>query len=111
GIAGVDGNGQQELAEVILGLRKVRRGEVWIDQRDVTSWGMVERTGLGEAGVPNGRKLEGGGGSMSAAGKGARKRPASGVLRAGGRGGGLEEGGEAYERDHCRPGPRAGCPC
>jgi general nucleoside transport system ATP-binding protein len=59
GVAGVDGNGQQELAEVILGLRRVREGKVWIDQRDVTGWGLVERTELGVAHVPNDRKLEG----------------------------------------------------
>ncbi len=37
GIAGVAGNGQRELAEVITGLRKVISGKVIIDGRDVTN--------------------------------------------------------------------------
>ncbi|MGA8483107.1 MAG: ATP-binding cassette domain-containing protein, partial [Nitrososphaeraceae archaeon] len=37
GIAGVDGNGQSELAEVISGLRKAINGEVIMDGRDITN--------------------------------------------------------------------------
>jgi simple sugar transport system ATP-binding protein len=37
GIAGVDGNGQTELAEVIAGLRKVQGGEIVIDGKPVTN--------------------------------------------------------------------------
>jgi simple sugar transport system ATP-binding protein len=37
GIAGVDGNGQSEVAEVISGLRKVIRGRIIIDGREVTN--------------------------------------------------------------------------
>jgi simple sugar transport system ATP-binding protein len=37
GIAGVDGNGQSELAEVISGLRKALQGHVIIDGREVTN--------------------------------------------------------------------------
>ncbi|HEV2065229.1 MAG TPA: ABC transporter ATP-binding protein [Thermomicrobiales bacterium] len=37
GIAGVAGNGQRELAEVITGLRPARSGSVMLDWRDITS--------------------------------------------------------------------------
>ncbi len=37
GIAGVAGNGQKELAEVITGLRKSISGKVYIDNKDVTN--------------------------------------------------------------------------
>ena len=37
GIAGVDGNGQAELAEVIAGLRKVQSGEIVMDNRPITN--------------------------------------------------------------------------
>ena len=37
GIAGVDGNGQSELAEVISGLRKTINGQVIMDGRDITN--------------------------------------------------------------------------
>jgi ABC-type uncharacterized transport system ATPase subunit len=37
GIAGVDGNGQSELAEVISGLRKVINGQVIMDGRNITN--------------------------------------------------------------------------
>lgn len=37
GIAGVDGNGQSELVEAIVGLRKVSNGQVQINNHDVTN--------------------------------------------------------------------------
>lgn len=37
GIAGVAGNGQRELAEAIVGLRKVTAGKIFIEERDVTN--------------------------------------------------------------------------
>jgi ABC-type uncharacterized transport system ATPase subunit len=37
GIAGVDGNGQSELAEVIAGLRKVKNGKISLDGRSIVS--------------------------------------------------------------------------
>ncbi len=36
GIAGVSGNGQQELAESIAGFRKIDQGNVYLDQKEVT---------------------------------------------------------------------------
>jgi ABC-type uncharacterized transport system ATPase subunit len=38
GIAGVSGNGQRELAETIAGLRKPTKGQILIDDADVTGW-------------------------------------------------------------------------
>jgi simple sugar transport system ATP-binding protein len=67
GIAGVDGNGQQELAEVILGLRPIESGRILFDGKDVTSPGSVERKVPGIAHIPNDRKREGLVGSMSVA--------------------------------------------
>ena len=37
GIAGVSGNGQRELAEAIAGLRRIERGTVVLDQKDITN--------------------------------------------------------------------------
>ncbi len=36
GVAGVGGNGQTELAEVLMGVRKSEAGEVWLDSSEVT---------------------------------------------------------------------------
>ncbi len=47
GIAGVDGNGQKELAEALAGERPVRRGSIVLDGRDVTKAGVAARYELG----------------------------------------------------------------
>jgi simple sugar transport system ATP-binding protein len=59
GIAGVDGNGQQELAEVLVGLRRVTSGRVWLGDRDITHLDLPRRTRLGIAHVPDDRRREG----------------------------------------------------
>jgi simple sugar transport system ATP-binding protein len=59
GVAGVDGNGQQELAEVVVGLRRVGGGRVLIAGRDATNFGVRQRAGIGVAHIPNDRKREG----------------------------------------------------
>jgi general nucleoside transport system ATP-binding protein len=49
GIAGVDGNGQSELAEVIAGLRKIQNGQIIMDRRatanlspkQIREWGLA----------------------------------------------------------------------
>jgi simple sugar transport system ATP-binding protein len=38
GIAGVDGNGQRELAEAITGQRRFDRGQVWVAREESTDW-------------------------------------------------------------------------
>ena len=64
GIAGVDGNGQQELAEAIIGLRKINEGQTFLDDREISSLDARERFALGIAHIPNDRKREGLIGSM-----------------------------------------------
>ncbi|MGC8817183.1 MAG: ABC transporter ATP-binding protein [Candidatus Hadarchaeum sp.] len=55
GIAGVSGNGQRELAEVITGLRKATGGKVIILGQDVTNKTPKEITSLGVGHIPEDR--------------------------------------------------------
>jgi simple sugar transport system ATP-binding protein len=52
GIAGVSGNGQQELADVLAGLRKVEEGRVLLDGKDITRASAMERWQLGMGYIP-----------------------------------------------------------
>jgi simple sugar transport system ATP-binding protein len=52
GIAGVAGNGQDELVEAIVGLRKPAEGSVLLDNRDVTNLHTRDMTNLGVGYVP-----------------------------------------------------------
>jgi general nucleoside transport system ATP-binding protein len=58
-IAGVEGNGQAELEEVLFGLRTVREGTVLMDGRDVTVADPRERLRLGLGLVPSDRYRRG----------------------------------------------------
>jgi len=53
GIAGVSGNGQQVLAEVLAGLRKATAGRVLIDGIDITRSGSLERWKFGMGYIPS----------------------------------------------------------
>jgi general nucleoside transport system ATP-binding protein len=55
GIAGVEGNGQAELIEVLAGLRKPDRGQVLLKGRDVTATGPNPRRRLGLSYIPEDR--------------------------------------------------------
>jgi general nucleoside transport system ATP-binding protein len=55
GIAGVDGNGQAELAEVIAGLRKVQKGEIIMDGKPITTLSPRKIRESGLAYVPQDR--------------------------------------------------------
>jgi general nucleoside transport system ATP-binding protein len=55
GIAGVAGNGQRELAEVVAGLRPVRSGSVELGDADITRASPAERISGGLAYVPEDR--------------------------------------------------------
>ena len=55
GIAGVDGNGQAELAEVIAGLRKVQEGEIIMDGKPTTALSPRKIREFGLAYVPQDR--------------------------------------------------------
>ncbi|MGI9255188.1 MAG: ABC transporter ATP-binding protein, partial [Thermomicrobiales bacterium] len=59
GIAGVDGNGQKELGEVIAGQRQVRSGTVTLDGRDITNDGVAKASALGIGYVTDERLHEG----------------------------------------------------
>jgi simple sugar transport system ATP-binding protein len=59
GIAGVDGNGQKELGEVIAGQRAVTSGHVIFAGRDVTNKGVAAATKLGICYVTDDRLQEG----------------------------------------------------
>jgi ABC-type uncharacterized transport system ATPase subunit len=52
GIAGVAGNGQDELVESLVGLRKPAAGSVALEGRDTTGWPPRQVTGLGVGYVP-----------------------------------------------------------
>ncbi|MEM3620379.1 MAG: ABC transporter ATP-binding protein [Nitrososphaerota archaeon] len=52
GIAGIAGNGQQELAEVIAGLRKPLGGRIIFQGRDITNASVLERMKMGIGYIP-----------------------------------------------------------
>ena len=55
GIAGIAGNGQQELVEVLAGLRTAQGGKVVLDGKDITSASSLERWQLGIGYIPSDR--------------------------------------------------------
>ncbi|MEW5784723.1 MAG: ABC transporter ATP-binding protein [Bacillota bacterium] len=55
GIAGVDGNGQAELVEAIIGLRKAETGRVMLLGQDITTLPTRERIARGLAHIPDDR--------------------------------------------------------
>jgi ABC-type uncharacterized transport system ATPase subunit len=59
GIAGVSGNGQRELAQVVTGIRAASSGQVMLDGRDVTRCDPHELARRGVAHIPEDRLGEG----------------------------------------------------
>ncbi|HBL36039.1 MAG TPA: heme ABC transporter ATP-binding protein [Firmicutes bacterium] len=59
GLAGVDGNGQNELVEVITGLRKAESGQVMLKGTDITNLSIRERIRMGMAHIPADRHKHG----------------------------------------------------
>jgi simple sugar transport system ATP-binding protein len=55
GIAGISGNGQQELVEVLAGLRNVEEGKVILDEKDITHASSLERWQMGLGYIPSDR--------------------------------------------------------
>jgi ABC-type uncharacterized transport system ATPase subunit len=55
GLAGIDGNGQTELIEVLVGLRKPTRGRVVVDGVDVTGQGPRHLIDVGVGHIPEDR--------------------------------------------------------
>ena len=59
GVAGVDGNGQTELADALAGVRHVEDGRIFLDGEDVTALGADDRQERGLAYVPEDRGSKG----------------------------------------------------
>jgi len=59
GVAGVQGNGQTELLEVLAGLRRPDSGQVLLAGREVTRLGPAERRSLGLASIAEDRHRDG----------------------------------------------------
>jgi simple sugar transport system ATP-binding protein len=59
GIAGIEGNGQTELVEVLTGLRAADSGSVWLEGRDVTGATARHRREAGLSHVPEDRNERG----------------------------------------------------
>jgi simple sugar transport system ATP-binding protein len=56
GVAGVDGNGQSELAEAIMHLREIETGRVLLKGKDVTRLSVAEHRRMGISYVPGDRR-------------------------------------------------------
>ena len=59
GLAGVSGNGQRELAEVITGLRSIVKGQVYLDAKDVTGLSPGRLIEAGLSYIPEERMRDG----------------------------------------------------
>jgi general nucleoside transport system ATP-binding protein len=59
GIAGVEGNGQTELVEAVVGMVRPTRGVVELSDQDVTSWGTRQRRESGVGYIPEDRHRHG----------------------------------------------------
>lgn len=59
GLAGVSGNGQRELAQVVTGLRPIKSGKVNLDGQDASGKSPAELLGRGLAYIPEERMKEG----------------------------------------------------
>ena len=55
GLAGVAGNGQKELSEVITGLRKITKGRICVNCKEVNNRGPLEGIRMGVAHIPEDR--------------------------------------------------------
>jgi len=59
GLAGVDGNGQTELVETIIGLRKPENGRIFLKGQDISSLSTRKRIETGMAHIPEDRHKHG----------------------------------------------------
>lgn len=59
GMAGVSGNGQKELVEVIIGLRRVDAGNIFLKGKDTTNWSPRSIRDLGVGYIPEDRVEDG----------------------------------------------------
>jgi simple sugar transport system ATP-binding protein len=59
GVAGVEGNGQRELAEALIGLRPLTSGTITLNGRDITGWSVEDIRNAGVAYIPEDRHEQG----------------------------------------------------
>ncbi len=59
GIAGIDGNGQSEFVEAITGLRKIEKGKVYLNDKDITNKLPAQIRKMGLAHIPEDRNKRG----------------------------------------------------
>ena len=59
GIAGVEGNGQTELVELVMGMRPATSGQVLLGAEDITDWTTSARRGAGIGYIPEDRQRHG----------------------------------------------------
>ena len=59
GIAGIDGNGQTELAEVLMGIRRQSGGDILLDGQSLGRWSVRRRWEAGLAYIPADRHQDG----------------------------------------------------
>jgi ABC-type uncharacterized transport system ATPase subunit len=59
GIAGVEGNGQRELAEALIGLRQPAAGRIRLAGHDIAGWSVAEIRNAGVAYIPEDRQEQG----------------------------------------------------
>ncbi len=59
GIAGVEGNGQRELVEAVIGLRTLDEGAIRLGGRDISGWSTQDRRDAGIGYIPEDRQEEG----------------------------------------------------
>ncbi|MFJ2031480.1 ABC transporter ATP-binding protein [Streptosporangium sp. NPDC087985] len=59
GIAGVEGNGQSELIEAIMGLQPIDQGQILLGEQDITTWSTLRRREGGIGYIPEDRHRQG----------------------------------------------------
>jgi ABC-type uncharacterized transport system ATPase subunit len=59
GIGGVEGNGQAELVEAIMGLRQLVAGRIVLADKDISAWGTRRRRTAGMGYIPEDRHRQG----------------------------------------------------
>ena len=59
GIAGVEGNGQAELVETLIGMRRPVSGSIRLGEEDISGWSTRERREAGIGYIPEDRQRHG----------------------------------------------------
>ncbi len=58
-VAGIDGNGQRELVEIVTGLLKKESGKIYLNGKDISNYSIRERTLAGLSHIPQDRHKHG----------------------------------------------------